>query len=122
MALAVITLSNAHRVMTIGRAVDEPITLEFFFLENRVQSENRSAAPPYVPQILLMHCTNLKPRFAADRGMDGDTRFPAEPPFVCTAHAMMPKTVPTVPMKAGHMNFSSLCGLIQMMIGRYRMM
>jgi 2-keto-4-pentenoate hydratase len=38
-------------VMQIGIAVADPMTDELVFLENRVQSEKRSAAPPYVPQL-----------------------------------------------------------------------
>lgn len=69
----------------------------------------------------LIHCINLKARVEVDTATAGATMLPAEPPFTCTAHAMMPKTVPTVPKNAGHMNFSSLCGFIQITTGRYRM-
>lgn len=70
----------------------------------------------------LMHWKNLKTRVEVETVIAGATMSPGEPPFVCTAHAMMPKTVATVPKNAGHMNFSSLCGLIQMTTGRYNMM
>jgi hypothetical protein len=35
---------------------------------------------------------------------------------------MMPNTVPTMPIKAGHMNFSSLWGLMKIIMGKYVMM
>jgi hypothetical protein len=92
----------------MGIAVTDPMTYEFLFLENRVQSANLSAAPPYVPQMLLTHWTNLKPLSLAESAITGETRFPGEPPFFWTAQAMIPKTVATMPTNAGHINFSSL--------------
>jgi hypothetical protein len=45
-ALAVRTPRRAQRVIHTGIAVAEPMIYELFFFENRVQSENLSAAPP----------------------------------------------------------------------------
>lgn len=100
--------------MQIGMTVAEPMIYEFFVFENRVQSEKRSAAPPYVPALLravsvhtdavncttytlLMHCTKRNARAEADRATAGATMSPTEPPFVCTAQPMIPKTVAIVP-------------------------
>jgi hypothetical protein len=45
--------------MQTGMTVAEPKMYAFFFFENRVQSENRSAGPPYVPALVYISITPL---------------------------------------------------------------
>jgi hypothetical protein len=56
--LAVRTPKSAHRVMEKGKAKIDLRIDELAFLENRVQSEKRSAALPYVPH--LTDCISLR--------------------------------------------------------------
>lgn len=68
--------------------VDAPL-----LFSNLVQSEIRSAAPPYEPEMLLMHWTILKARWLGVMIIAPETKLPGLPPFAVTAHATMPTKV-----------------------------